>query len=249
MGRGRIAFRVSLLWAVLVLFHSGLIVRAWAVDEKDVVVLGRGRNPAWFDFDDAVVQKKYLLVEFYTPWCGHCIALRPHWARAASRIKEEFPDVTLAKVNAEDHPGLASRHQVSAFPAICWYVEGELIEEYSGTAPPSTHTHTNTHTPMYMEMPVHTSIRISVHISIQMSGHMFIPICLCTLLYTSLYACLYTSLYTCSCAHVCVHTRLHTRPHTCPFAGRWQVRQTDETVPSPYRAITIQGHNYKAMTI
>jgi thiol-disulfide isomerase/thioredoxin len=146
MGRGRIAFRVSLLWAVLFLFHSGLIVLAWAVDEKDVVVLGRGRNPAWFDFDDAVVQKKYLLVEFYTPWCGHCIALRPHWARAASRIKEEFPDVTLAKVNAEDHPGLASRHQVSAFPAICWYVEGELIEEYSGTAPPSTHTHTNTHT-------------------------------------------------------------------------------------------------------
>lgn len=86
-------------------------------DDKDVVVLA-DRN-----FTDFVEDNKYVMVEFYAPWCGHCKELAPEYAAAATELKSE--NVQLAKVDATLENELAENYEVQGFPSIYLFVDGE----------------------------------------------------------------------------------------------------------------------------
>jgi protein disulfide-isomerase A6 len=48
-----------------------------------------------------VGKTKYLAVEFYAPWCGHCKNLEPHWKAAAEQLATAGVPVTLAQIDAD----------------------------------------------------------------------------------------------------------------------------------------------------
>ncbi|KDP44055.1 hypothetical protein JCGZ_05522 [Jatropha curcas] len=85
-------------------------------DEKDVVVL-KERN-----FTDIIENHKFVMVEFYAPWCGHCQALAPEYAAAATELKGE--DVVLAKVDATEESELAQEYDVQGFPTVYFFIDG-----------------------------------------------------------------------------------------------------------------------------
>jgi thiol-disulfide isomerase/thioredoxin len=78
------------VWRLAVLYLT-VAMSASEIDEKDVVVLG-GSN-----FTDLMNNNKFMLVEFYAPWYGHCQTLAPEYAKAATIIKDD--GVVLAKVD------------------------------------------------------------------------------------------------------------------------------------------------------
>lgn len=80
-----------------------------------------------------------VLVAFIAPWCGHCKALAPEFARAADLLAGDFPTLVLAKFDATANE-VPKGFDVSGYPTLLFvpaaahatpqrYTGGRLAEE------------------------------------------------------------------------------------------------------------------------
>jgi thioredoxin 1 len=78
-------------------------------------------------FDDAISAGP-LVVDFWAPWCRPCLALEPVLEQIEARVP-------VARLNIDDHPGIASQYEVLSIPTVMLFAGGEALGRVVGIRP------------------------------------------------------------------------------------------------------------------
>ncbi len=82
------------------------------------------------EFHDSI-KEGLVLVDFFTTWCGPCKMLSP----IVEGLANQFPQLTVIKVDAEEAPLLSAEFRVSAVPTLIKFQDGKMIEQRAGYMP------------------------------------------------------------------------------------------------------------------
>ena len=80
-------------------------------------------------FKEDVLNKDFVLVDFYADWCGPCRMIAPFLEEIQSEI-----NVDIVKANIDESPNLASEYNVMSIPTLAIFKKGEKVSVNVGAA-------------------------------------------------------------------------------------------------------------------
>jgi len=99
-----------------------------SVQEQGVITL-TSRN-----FDSSIRDGNTWLVEFYSPWCGHCKRFAPTYESIAMEFHSSDSPIKVAKIDGTIERALTSRFSIKGYPTF-FLIKGWDVFEF--TAPRS----------------------------------------------------------------------------------------------------------------
>src|SRR5690242_14735064 len=74
-----------------------------------------------------------VVVDFWAPWCGPCVALTPHLERIATRLG---PDLRLVKLDVDTQEATPARLRVRGLPVLIAFRDGREVARIQGVKSP-----------------------------------------------------------------------------------------------------------------
>lgn len=78
---------------------------------------------------NATVAQGVSLLDFWAPWCGPCKMQLPIVEELAEEMKGQ---ATIAKVNVDEEPELASQFGVMSIPTLILFKDGQPVDKLVG---------------------------------------------------------------------------------------------------------------------
>lgn len=82
-------------------------------------------------FDDAISGDTAILVDFWAEWCAPCRIIAP----VLEEIADEHTSITIGKLNIDDNPMPAAKHDVMSIPTLILFKDGVEKKRIVGAAP------------------------------------------------------------------------------------------------------------------
>jgi thioredoxin 1 len=83
-------------------------------------------------FDGVVTSERPVVIDFWAPWCGPCRVIAPVLEEIARELGDQ---VTIGKVNVDEHPALASRFGIQSIPQLLFFKDGAEKDRVVGAVP------------------------------------------------------------------------------------------------------------------
>lgn len=78
-----------------------------------------------------ITESGVVVVDFWAAWCGPCRMIAP----VLEELATERQDITVAKLDVDEHPQLAAKYGVMSIPTLLFFKDGELKDSSIGVVP------------------------------------------------------------------------------------------------------------------
>lgn len=85
------------------------------------------------NFASSVIQSDVpVLVDFWAPWCGPCLAIGP----TIDELAQEFDGkLVVAKMNVDENANVPAEYGVRSIPYMVLFHEGKIVDSIVGAQP------------------------------------------------------------------------------------------------------------------
>jgi len=81
-------------------------------------------------FDAEVLKSdKPVLIDFWAPWCGPCMAISPMVEQLAGEFGEK---IKFVKCNVDDNPISPGKYGIRSIPTLMFFKDGTVVNQVIG---------------------------------------------------------------------------------------------------------------------